>query len=642
MRRLADFLTRAKYLFLFFLVIGSVVITLIPKTAHAAGEVYLWLSNTSVDVSGGDLKSSTRLTANAANATSFFGTFTHKTDCQFKVELLAFASGARLRIPTSLGGSGPNITNPCNVSITNTYDNQAVTIQGNRPGAGDAPETAPQKHVSVTLYSPSPASQSPSSVTFIFKNAAGETMGIPTSTQQTADQNPNPGDRAVYYAAGIDLEPGNYSVCPSAIVTTCQNFTKVKYQGLTLNYGESFSSRSVEVKVLLTVNKTPGEDINGGPLALSLQKTDGTGVPVTIQTNSATLPSDSSSSILTLVGTFGNIDAGTYKVCITAPDICQEVVKSAGSNATVSFSVTGDVAQNLLAGKASTSQDWCKSNGGDSAWWMCGPVNLAVNAIQLLDCQILDLVKINTVAIFHTGGAEVTTLPNCPARLFAEAPPDSKSAETSNAYRTAWGAFRNIAYIILVILGLIMIASQIMGLDIFDAYTIRKMLPKLIIAVIFLTLSWNIMQFLFTGANAAADAVMAIIEYPFRNINAANGASITNATFAWIIPALLLAGGGIGITAAVGLLGFVGVLSLVASALLAVFSVWLILVARDVVATLLIMASPLAIICAAYEPFDGLFKFWRGLLIGILISIPAVGAILAITHAAAFISLIGR
>lgn len=150
------------------------------------------------------------------------------------------------------------------------------------------------------------------------------------------------------------------------------------------------------------------------------------------------------------------------------------------------------------------------------------------------------------------------------------------------------------------------------------------------------------MQFLFTASNAAADAVMAVIEYPFRNINAANGANFTNATLAWIIPTLLLAGGGVGAVAAVGLLGFGGILALLGSLLLGVFSAWVLLVARDVVATALIVGSPLAIICAAYEPFERLYTFWRGTVVTILISVPILAAILAISHAAALISLVGN
>lgn len=291
-------------------------------------------------------------------------------------------------------------------------------------------------------------------------------------------------------------------------------------------------------------------------------------------------------------------------------------------------------------GPAQVDEDWCNQAAGDANWWLCVPVDIATDAIALLDCQILDLLKIDTVAIFNAQGTATTAPPNCPARLFDEGAPNEDSEESSTAYRAAWSAFRNVALAILVIFGLIMIASQIMGLDVFDAYTIRKMLPKLIIATIFLTLSWNIMQFLFTASNAAADAVLALIEYPFRNIDANNGATFTNATLAWIIPVLLLTGGGVGAVAAVGLLGFGGVMALLGSLLLAVFSAWVLLVARDVVATALIISSPVWIICAAYEPFEKAYSFGKGITITILLSVPALAGVIGMSHAGALIALV--
>ncbi|HEU5087005.1 MAG TPA: hypothetical protein VFT99_06150, partial [Roseiflexaceae bacterium] len=120
------------------------------------------------------------------------------------------------------------------------------------------------------------------------------------------------------------------------------------------------------------------------------------------------------------------------------------------------------------------------------------------------------------------------------------------------------------------------------------------------------------------------------------------GANFTNATLAWIIPTLLLGAGAAGAITAVGLLGFGGVLALLASLLLGAFSAWVLLVARDVIATALIIGSPLAIICSAYEPFEKLYTFWRGAVVTILISVPILAAILAISHAAALISLVGN
>lgn len=301
-----------------------------------------------------------------------------------------------------------------------------------------------------------------------------------------------------------------------------------------------------------------------------------------------------------------------------------------------SFEVTEIVIQ--------ADDDWCTStDSAELSWLMCPVISVGANFIEKLDCQILSLIKINTVNIFHTGG--VATGPVCGQQDTANQP-DAQSEKSSEAYHKIWAAFRNIALAILVIIGLIMIASQIIGLDMFDAYTIRKMLPKLIIATIFMTLSWDIMEFVYNAANASADAVLTIIKIPFQNFGDANIGQTDFAFHEFLFTnpiSVILLGtsvAGAGALAIIAFLGPGGLLALVASFALTILSVWVLLVGRDVVATLLVVFAPLAIMCSAYEPFEKLFKFWKTILIALLISIPAIAMVLAVSQAAALIAII--
>lgn len=290
--------------------------------------------------------------------------------------------------------------------------------------------------------------------------------------------------------------------------------------------------------------------------------------------------------------------------------------------------------------------DWCTS--GDDAselkYFMCPVIEVAAGFIEKVDCQILSFIKLDTVTIFHTGG--VAKGPVCGLQD-TDNQPTAATEQSSTAYRAIWSAFRTVALAILVILGLIMIASQILGLEIFDAYTIRKMLPKLIIATIFMSLSWEIMQFLYNAANASADAVLAILKLPFKGFtDIAPNQSIEDTLLQLPVTVLIFqlsaTAIGAGLAVLIGVLGIGGVLAAIASFAIAAFSVVILLIARDIVATLLVVFAPIAIICSAYQPFEKVFSFWKTFLVALLISIPAVALILGISQAAALVALLSE
>jgi len=595
------------------MLLGSLVV-LFPQKALAANETYRWTSNTTVVANGGDLQGDTTFTANAPALPSLFATMTYRTGCQFKVQMSVLANNAsgRLTLPQSAGGPGDGITNRCSVEIAQTYNNQVVTLQGTRPGPGDAPETQLQKHISVMLYSPSAAAQSPQSVTFVWRNAAGATVATTTSPQHsdTAGNSNDPNLQVVRYETGTDLDPGTYSVCPSAIVG-CQNFTKVKYQGLSLTYGESLSARNIDVTLQLSVTRPDKDPYAVGPIELSLQLADGTGPVVKTQTDRFSTPgvpgsAATSQSTISLRGTFTNVDAGTYKVCTVVSNVCQNVTKDTNRDAEVTLT------ESLAPPPAAGTTDTCATQSGALGWLTCPVISWAAEAAESLSVLIVNLLKLDTDTLFNSSN-------------------DPSKQATSAAFHSAWAGFRNIAYGILVIIGLIMIASQIFNIEIFNAYTLRKMLPGIIIAIIFVTLSWDLMEFLYNMSNAAADAVMEIIKLPFQQVEAVRDKDI-GTVIGGLLQLILFGGAAAGAVVAYAALGGPAVvLALVASVALSVFSVFLLLAARNVVAYFLVIVAPVPIMMAAFEPLKKGFSFWKGLVVVIVITVPGVAGILAVT-----------
>lgn len=84
-----------------------------------------------------------------------------------------------------------------------------------------------------------------------------------------------------------------------------------------------------------------------------------------------------------------------------------------------------------------------------------------------------------------------------------------------DAVATAWAVIRAISTGILVIVMLVMVISQALGGSIFDAYTIRKMLPRLVVAVILIQISWDLSKFLITLANDVGLGLSQLMAAPF-------------------------------------------------------------------------------------------------------------------------------
>ncbi len=265
------------------------------------------------------------------------------------------------------------------------------------------------------------------------------------------------------------------------------------------------------------------------------------------------------------------------------------------------------------SGPTSVQKDACEQSADALGLLICGALTIVEKAVTWFDTAIINLLKIDNNAIFNT------------------------SLPSGKAFHTAWGIFRNIAYALLIIFGLIMVVSQIAGIEIFDAYTIKKMLPKLILAVIFVAVSWNMLHLAFDASNEAAGAIRDLIASPFSSINIGGVSDFTDFTTTFLI-AQIISGAAVGGVIYLVVLGPGGVLALVATIGLFVFSAFILLTARTVVAYLLIISAPVAIICSAFEPFKKLFTLWRGLLITILLSLPAIAAIIELSHVGALIA----
>lgn len=98
----------------------------------------------------------------------------------------------------------------------------------------------------------------------------------------------------------------------------------------------------------------------------------------------------------------------------------------------------------------------------------------------------------------------------------------------TNDVKRVWSIIRVLATSLLVLIMLFMIISQAINAGFFDAYTVRKMLPRLVVAAILIQLSWDLTVWFISLANDAGNGIKQILTLPFGGPGALDLPSILN------------------------------------------------------------------------------------------------------------------
>lgn len=157
---------------------------------------------------------------------------------------------------------------------------------------------------------------------------------------------------------------------------------------------------------------------------------------------------------------------------------------------------------------------------------------------------------------------------------------------------TVFNIFRNIAVGMLIIAGLAMVVSQAADLEIFAAHTVRKALPRIVIAAILISLAWPLLQFVIGFFNDFGQWIGQII----LGAAAASGGDQINNNLGQAISGItdgIITG--LGIAAAFVVLGVAGVLSLFVSLILVLLLSVFVLMVRQIIILACILLAPIAI-----------------------------------------------
>lgn len=260
-----------------------------------------------------------------------------------------------------------------------------------------------------------------------------------------------------------------------------------------------------------------------------------------------------------------------------------------------------EIEEALNANETTQQLDSCASNGGVMAWIICPFVRLLNNGIEFLDQEIGRLLAI-----------------------------DSTQYDSAN-FKKAWSNIRNIAYILLVPIMMVMVIGTALGFDFVSAYTVKKALPRMIAAIIFIALSYTLSVFMIELSNVIGQATLGIITSPFSEGGiAASSLSLDDLTGGNFFDYLFVnAAVGIGIVLIIWLFG--GVM------FLAIMIGFLTLLLRQMFIIALLLVAPLAILAWIFPGNDKLWKIWWGSFSKLLMMFPLIMGLIAIGRVFAFI-----
>ncbi len=249
------------------------------------------------------------------------------------------------------------------------------------------------------------------------------------------------------------------------------------------------------------------------------------------------------------------------------------------------------------ASTADDSHNACQEQTGSLSWLVCPGSGVIANAIDALYTAIGDMLEISPV-----------------------------SMDDSSPIYIVWQYARNITNTIFVIFLLIVIYSQLTGFGI-NNYGIKRVLPRLIIAVLLVNLSFIICSLAVDVSNIIGNSLRSFFATIQENVVTSGEASevISNFSLSSFL-ATVISGGAIGgvVISAVGGGGYLFFMLLIVlvSAIIAVVTGLITISARQALVALLIMIAPLAFVAYLLPNTEKWFTRWKDLLFRMLIFYP--------------------
>jgi hypothetical protein len=213
--------------------------------------------------------------------------------------------------------------------------------------------------------------------------------------------------------------------------------------------------------------------------------------------------------------------------------------------------------------------------------------------------------------------------------------PVNLSSDKSNNIYAVWSNFRIYGDIFLIIVLLIVVFGESIGGGMVDAYTAKKILPRLLAAAIFINLSIYMVAFMIDVTNIIGIGIQSLIQAPFQTATSNFQLSLNPATSSTLGIAGVLGVSGT-IWAAIALSSSAIITAVMSLALivvlpivLTVLAIMVTLVVRQGLILFLLFVSPVAFALYCLPNTEKYFRKWWDLLFRCLLIYPIVGVAFA-------------
>lgn len=275
---------------------------------------------------------------------------------------------------------------------------------------------------------------------------------------------------------------------------------------------------------------------------------------------------------------------------------------AAGVDTTAGGTINGQTGEN--------SNATCEASGLNLSWILCPVYNGVAEVTEWFYNQILG--------------------------PFLYSPPVDTDP-TSNSFK-AWASFRLYGNVFIIIALLVVVFGQSIGGGLIDAYTAKKIVPRIVAAAILINISIYIVAFMVDLSNIAGKGISAILLAPFGDLTfaATNGAQ-GGALVLTVLSTIIGAGGLVGfvgalLTGGAGPVIIMVMFTIVIPALIALIGVFATLVIRRGILLALILVSPVAFALYCLPNTEKYFKKWWELLFKTLLVYPIIMFIFAISN----------
>jgi hypothetical protein len=253
-----------------------------------------------------------------------------------------------------------------------------------------------------------------------------------------------------------------------------------------------------------------------------------------------------------------------------------------------------------------TEPSTCETSSGSLAWIMCPVINMLAGAVDGMYDKVI--------------GPQLKT--------------ETISFDKNDVTFKAWSQLRIYGNILLIIGLLVIVFGQSIGGGVIDAYTAKKVLPRILIAALMINLSIYLVAILVDITNIGGVGINKLLASFAKDANGSLTLTFGNATggsMVAIVGALFAAGAVIATTNLKDSVIPVLLLFVLLPAFLAFLGVVVTLVLRRGLIMLLVIVSPVAFALYVLPNTEKYFKQWGKILAETLLIYPIIGAIFGLS-----------